>query len=69
VATGWCREIEVPTLFVTGELEDPKMDGAVLLPGCVMQPGIVPGKWHLNACLESESVMPIVMAFLERYLG
>ena len=22
-----------------------------------------------NACLESESVMPIAMAFLERYLG
>jgi pimeloyl-ACP methyl ester carboxylesterase len=62
--------IEVPTLFVTGELEDPEDEtGRAVARMRSATRHRVPGKWHVNAFLESESIMPIVMAFLERYRG
>jgi pimeloyl-ACP methyl ester carboxylesterase len=60
--------ISAPTLFLTGELEDPDDEtgkAASLMPKATRFR--VPGQGHINAFLDSQVVLPQVTAFLAKY--
>jgi hypothetical protein len=57
-----------PTLFLTGELEDPDdetAEAAALMPNGTRFR--IAGQGHINAFLKSQVVLPEVTAFLARY--
>lgn len=57
--------VATPTLFLTGELEDPDdvmAEAAALMPNATRMR--VPGLGHINAFLQSQIVLPRAMAFL-----
>jgi len=60
--------IVAPTLFLTGELEDP--DDETAKAAALMPNGTrfrIPGQGHINAFLQSRHVLPQVTAFLAEY--
>jgi pimeloyl-ACP methyl ester carboxylesterase len=60
-------QIATPTLFMVGELEDPKDEtarAAGLMPNATRVR--IPGQGHINAFLKSAVVLPEVTAFLAR---
>lgn len=60
--------VVAPTLFLTGELEDPDdetAEAAALMPNAVRIR--IPGQGHINAFLNSHLVLPKVAAFLTAY--
>jgi pimeloyl-ACP methyl ester carboxylesterase len=62
--------IVAPTLFVTGELEDPDdetAEAAALMPNATRFR--IPGQGHINAFLRSALVLPRVEAFLAEHLS
>ncbi len=64
------RRSNRPRCSSPGELEDPEDEtGRAVARMRDATRHCVPGNWHIKSFLDSESVMPIVMAFLERNLG
>jgi pimeloyl-ACP methyl ester carboxylesterase len=62
--------IVAPTLFLTGELEDPDdetAEAAALMPNGTRFR--IPGQGHINAFLKSHLVLPQVTAFLAEYVS
>jgi pimeloyl-ACP methyl ester carboxylesterase len=65
--TAWesLERVSTPTLFVTGELEDP--DDVMAEAAALLRDGRrvrVPGKGHINGFLDHEFVLPVVESFL-----
>ncbi|HEY8864830.1 MAG TPA: alpha/beta hydrolase [Candidatus Dormibacteraeota bacterium] len=62
------RTIMTPTLFITGELEDPN-DGTAAAVARMPNASRVrlPGLGHINAFLKSDVVLPLVVEFLDRH--
>jgi len=61
-------QVVAPTLFVTGELEDPGDETATA--AALMPNGTrfrIPGQGHINAFLKSRQVLPQVSAFLAKH--
>lgn len=60
--------VTAPTLFLTGELEDPNdatAEAAARMPNGTRYR--IPGQGHINAFLNSDRVLPQVMAFLTKH--
>jgi pimeloyl-ACP methyl ester carboxylesterase len=63
------RRVAVPTLILTGELEDP--DDTMLQAAAAMKDAErvrIPGKGHINGFLDSGFALPIVLEFLGSHI-